>query len=118
MRGRQPWQTNRSRALRSRQTAAEEKLWEELRNRQLNGFKFVRQAAIGAYFFDFACRERRLVVEVDGATHGLDVEIAADVARTIELERFGYRVIRATNDDIENNLSGVLDTILHELEEA
>ena len=106
MRGPRPWQTNRSRALRSRQTGAEEKLWMELRNRQLNGFKFVRQAAIGAYFVDFVCRERKLVVEVDGATHGLDSEIAADEARTAELLRLGYRVFRVNNAEIESNLSG------------
>jgi very-short-patch-repair endonuclease len=115
MRGRQPWQTNRSRALRSRQTAAEEKLWAELRNRQLNGFKFVRQAAIGVYFVDFVCRERKLVVEVDGATHGRDREIAADEARTAELQRLGFRVLRVANAEIDFNLSGVLETILDEV---
>jgi very-short-patch-repair endonuclease len=118
MRGPQPWRTNRSRALRSRQVSAEEKLWEELRNRRLSGFKFVRQAAIGSYFADFACRERKLIVEVDGATHGSTAEIANDVVRTSALEGMGYRVCRATNDDVTRNIDGVLEWLLHELERA
>ena len=116
MRGSQPWLTNRARALRSRQPAAEEKLWGELRNRQLGGCKFVRQAAIGPYFADFLCRERRLIVEVDGATHASDAEVAADAARTAELEHFGYRVCRVASGDVERNIDGVLELLLHELE--
>ena len=116
MRGPQPWRTNRARALRSRQVGAEEKLWEELRSRRLSGFKFVRQAAVGTYFVDFVCRERKLVVEVDGATHGSDEEIASDATRTVNLERMGYRVCRVTNDDVERNIDGVLEWLLRELE--
>jgi very-short-patch-repair endonuclease len=116
MRGPQPWRTNRARALRSRQASAEEKLWEELRSRRLSGFKFIRQAAIGSYFADFVCRERKLVVEVDGATHGSDAEIANDATRTANLESMGYRVRRVTNDDVERNMDGVLEWLLRELE--
>ena len=116
MRGPQPWRTNRSRALRSRQVGAEEKLWEELRSRRLSGFKFVRQTPIGSYFADFVCRERRLIVEVDGATHGSAAEMANDVIRTTVLEGMGYRVCRVTNDDVTRNIDGVLELLLHELE--
>ena len=115
MRGTKPWRTNRSRVLRSRQPAAEEKLWGELRNRQLGGFKFVRQLAVGDYFADFACRERRLIVEVDGATHGTQAEIAADAARTGALEALGFRVVRVSSDDVERNIDGVLEWLLREL---
>jgi very-short-patch-repair endonuclease len=115
MRGTQPWRTNWARALRSRQPAAEEKLWNEVRNRQLGGFKFVRQAAIGSYFVDFSCRETRLAVEVDGATHSSDAEIAADASRTAALEDMGYRVLRVSSDDVEHNIDGVLDWLLHKL---
>jgi very-short-patch-repair endonuclease len=96
---------------------AEARLFAKLRNRQLGGFKFVRQMAIGAYFADFACREMKLVIEVDGATHGLDREIAADEARTDALLALGYRVLRVTNDEIAHNLEGVLESILHDIEE-
>ncbi|MFN3623916.1 MAG: endonuclease domain-containing protein [Hyphomicrobium sp.] len=103
-------------ALRSRQPAAEEKLWRELRNRQLGGFKFVRQVAVGPYFADFACRKTKLIVEIDGATHGTDAEIAADAARTAALGELGYRVVRVCSDDVERNIDGVLEWLLRELE--
>ena len=57
---------SRARALRRNETEAEHVLWSVLRNRQLGGYKFVRQLQIGHYFADFACREAALVVEVDG----------------------------------------------------
>ena len=102
--------------LRSKQSLAEEKLWDGLRSRQLGGFKFVRQMPIDEFFADFACRERKLIVEVDGATHGSDGEVAADARRTEALEGSGFRVFRVTNEDVFRNLDGVLDSILHELE--
>lgn len=104
--------------LRSQLVTAEEMLWHELRNRQLAGFRFVRQAAIGPYFADFACRACKLIIEVDGATHSTDDEIAADRERTAALAQMGYRVFRVTNDDVVRNLDGVLDSILHELEKS
>ena len=116
MRRSQPWKTNRSRALRSNATSAEEVLWYYLRNRHLNGFKFVRQASIENYFADFLCRETRLIVEVDGGTHGETREIAADAGRTAILEKLGYKILRAQNQDIYDNLDGVLDHILAALE--
>ena len=69
MRGPQPWRTNRARVLRSHSTSAEDRIWSALRNRRLNGLKFVRQYSIGPYFVDFVCRERMIIVEIDGATH-------------------------------------------------
>ena len=104
MRGSQPWRTNRSRALRSQLVTAEAKLWAALRTRQLNGHKFVRQLAIGPFFADFACREQKLIVEVDGATHGAEAEVKADAARAAALKRIGYRICRVTNDDVIRNL--------------
>jgi very-short-patch-repair endonuclease len=116
MRGSQPWKANRSRALRSKLVSAETKLWSALRNRQLNGHKFVRQLAVGPFFADFACRERKLIVEVDGATHGTELEMANDAERSDALQTLGYRIVRVTNDDVTRNLVGVLNSILHELE--
>jgi very-short-patch-repair endonuclease len=116
MRSSQPWRTNRSRTLRSQHVTAEDKLWRGLRNRQLGGYKFVRQVAVGPYFADFVCRERKLVVEVDGATHGSNDEIASDASRTTKLARMGYRVYRVTNEDVACNLEGTLESILHRLE--
>ena len=116
MRGSQPWRTNRARVLRSQHVAAEERLWHRLRNRQLGGFKFVRQAPIDRYFADFLCRERMLIVEVDGGTHGEHEEMASDGRRTATLETMGYRVVRVTNSDVFHNIDGVLDGLLATLE--
>ena len=58
------------RQLRGNQTDAERKLWFALRDRRLGGFKFVRQEAIGPFVVDFVCRERKLIIEVDGGQHG------------------------------------------------
>ena len=112
MRRSQPWRTVRSRTLRANETSAEARMWRALRNRQLAGNKFVRQAAVGAYFVDFLCREHRVIVEIDGATHGEDAELRADATRTLELKRLGYRDFRAQNEDVYRNLDGVLSTLL------
>ena len=89
-----------ARRLRRHSTNAESRLWAELRNRQLGDFKFVRQEPVGDYFADFLCREARLIVEVDGATHSTDEELHKDVTRTAFLERVGFKVIRVQNDDV------------------
>jgi len=112
MRRAQPWLINRARVLRANGTSAEDCVWQALRNRQLGGFKFVRQLPIGPYFADFACRERRVIFEIDGATHGTDTEIARDAARTEFLVQADFRVFRAHNVEIYENLNGVLDTLL------
>jgi very-short-patch-repair endonuclease len=112
MRRAQSWQTNRSRALRSNETSAEAKLWAELRNRRLGGLKFVRQASIDNYFVDFLCRERKVVVEIDGGTHSTGLERAADCRRSAHLALEGYRVFRTTNDDIYEHLDDVLEALI------
>ena len=65
----------------------------------LDGFKFSRQVPIGAYIADFVCREQRLIVEVDGATHSTDEELAHDRRRSEFLKSEGYAVIRFQNDE-------------------
>jgi very-short-patch-repair endonuclease len=112
MRRVQPWKTNRSRALRSSSTSAEDRLWAELRNRQLAGLKFVRQVPIGPYFVDFVCREHQVIVEVDGGTHSTTGEIAYDKARTVRLEKLGFRIFRVHNTDVYENIDGVATTLL------
>ena len=112
MRRAQPWKTNRARVLRADATSAEDKLWQELRGRRLEGLKFVRQFPIGPYFADFACRAKKVVVEVDGATHGTDAEIAADAVRATFFDSQGYRLIRFANQDVYENLDGVIFALL------
>ena len=98
----------RARRLRTRPTEAERKLWSVLRSRQLDGFRFRRQAPIGRFIVDFVCLERKLVVEADGGQHA---ESLADDARTAWLESQGFRVIRFWNNDVLANIDGVADTI-------
>jgi very-short-patch-repair endonuclease len=101
----------RARELRSTSTAAESKLWQHLRNRQLNKTKFARQEPIGPYIADFVCRTQKLVIEIDGATHETPDEMVHDAARTAFLVEQGYRVIRFKNEEVFGDLSPVLDII-------
>ena len=112
MRRAQPWRTNRARALRANATSAEESLWEELRNRRFAGLKFVRQASVDRFYVDFLCRERLIIIEVDGGTHSTDAERAADKARDELLSAKGYRVFRVHNDEVYENLEGLLESLL------
>jgi very-short-patch-repair endonuclease len=116
MRRAQPWKTNRARTLRANAPAAEIKLWLALRDRRLGGYKFVRQAPIESYFANFLCREARLIIEIDGATHSTESELAADTQRTRALEALGYQVLRVDNVDVLENIEGVAATILETLE--
>ncbi|MDQ0250415.1 very-short-patch-repair endonuclease [Sphingomonas kyeonggiensis] len=93
--------------LRKEATEAESRLWAHLRNRQLGGFKFRFQASIGPYSVDFLCTETALVVEVDGSQHNEDV----DRVRTRFIEAEGHRVLRFWNNEVFENLDGVLLTI-------
>jgi very-short-patch-repair endonuclease len=99
--------------LRRALTSAEFVLWTRIRARQLGGFKFVQQEPIDRCYVDFVCRERRLIVEVDGGQHS---ESAEDKQRDSKLCALGYRVIRIWNNDVIENLDGVLQTLLCELE--
>jgi very-short-patch-repair endonuclease len=101
------------RKLRGSQTDAERKLWFALRDRRLSGFKFVRQEAIGPFIVDFVCRDRSLVIEVDGGQHS---ESQPDVRRDAYLKGEGYRVLRFWNNDVLTNRDGVLLTILDALQ--
>ena len=105
----------RARTLRIADTKAENRLWQALRNRQLEGRKFRRQHPIDRYVVDFVALSGKLIVEVDGATHSTPREIAHDEERTRHLEALGFRVMRVTNRDVSENLRGVLATILSEL---
>jgi very-short-patch-repair endonuclease len=105
-----------ARRLRREQVPAEARLWTYLRDRRLKGFKFVRQVPIGAYIVDFLCRETKLVVEVDGATHSDDREITYDRRREAYLREQGFALIRVHNADVYQNINDVLDGIVLKLE--
>ena len=105
MRGRDQKRVERARSLRHALTPAEFALWTRLRGRQLGGFD--------RYYVDFVCRERRLIIELDGGQHA---ERPEDRERDSELFVLGYRVLRIWNNDVIENLDGVLQTLLSELE--
>ena len=107
--------TTRARQLRRNQTEVERQLWQLLRDRRLEGFKFRRQYPIGPYFADFACVAARLVVELDGGQH-VD-QARYDQIRTRYLAASGYRVIRFWNHEVLGARDAVLDEILRVLGE-
>jgi very-short-patch-repair endonuclease len=106
----------RARTLRKGDTEAERRLWEDLHARRLGGFKFVRQLPVEDYFADFACRERKLIVEVDGASRGNPDEFAHDERRTQFPEKRGWKVLRFWNHDAFTARNLVCDAILVALE--
>ena len=98
----------KSRDLRNNPTIAENKLWYFLRNRQIENFKFRRQQPIGDYIVDFACLEKKIIVEIDGGQH---FENNEDSIRDQWLTSQGYRVLRFWNNDVIQNIESVLEKI-------
>jgi very-short-patch-repair endonuclease len=99
----------RARELRRFATDAERALWARLRNRQLEGCKFRRQVPIDRFIADFACLERKLVVELDGGQHADQVRYGA--ARTQVLETAGWIVLRFWNHQVLQSPEGVIARI-------
>ena len=102
----QPRDTPRARELRNAATPAERALWHCLSARKVGGWKFSRQMPVGPYFADFLCREAQLIIELDGYSH--DMRQIYDNRRDRWLAQNGYRVLRFTNDDVMNNVEGVV----------
>ena len=101
--------TARSRELRLNATDAERKLWAQLSARKIAGVRFNRQFPIGPFICDFVSRTAKLVIEVDGGQHAIDVE--KDRSRTAYLQAQGYRVIRFWNNDVLDRIEGVVTEI-------
>jgi very-short-patch-repair endonuclease len=108
MRGANFIKTDRARRLRRDATDAELKLWNYLRSRAIDGCKFVRQEPIGPFIVDFVCREKRVIIEVDGGQHATDPR---DAARDEWLAQHRYCVLRFWNNDVLENIDGVLESI-------
>jgi very-short-patch-repair endonuclease len=105
----------RARGLRKAATQAELVLWCALRQIDIPGTHFRRQVPLRGYIVDFACHKAKLIVELDGAQHGMDETIVKDAARTAAIEIDGYHVLRFWNHDVLRNTESVVETILHEL---
>ncbi len=103
--------------MRREPTDAEARLWWFL-CRDMTGFRFRRQETIGPYIVDFACRPRRLIVEIDGATHDSDEVAERDRIRSAWLQGRGWNVVRFTDDEVADDIDAVMDTICLALERS
>lgn len=103
----------KAKALRNNMTDAEKRLWIDLRRRRLLGCKFRRQQPLGSYIVDFVCLSERLIIELDGGQHAR--ELAYDRHRDHWLTEQGFTVLRFWNNDVFENIEGVLQTIAYDL---
>jgi very-short-patch-repair endonuclease len=101
---------DRAKDLRSQTTYPERRLWKAFRNRRLAGLKFVRQEPIGPFIVDFICREKKLIVELDGESHRDRGDY--DRRRETYLKEHGYTLLRIANDDVLEDIEGVLAAIV------
>jgi very-short-patch-repair endonuclease len=100
---------NNAKALRTNQTEAEQRLWYHLRAHRFMELKFKRQKPMGRYIVDFVCEEHRLIIEIDGGQHA--EQATYDQQRDAWLCSQGYTVLRFWNNDVMQNLEGVLEQI-------
>jgi very-short-patch-repair endonuclease len=105
-----------AKTLRKNQTDVEGFLWQFLRAKRLQGYKFRRQHPICGYILDFYCHGKKLAIEVDGGQHGQDDQMVQDQNRTAILEKNGIRVLRFWDQDVMTNIDNILDDIVQELE--
>jgi very-short-patch-repair endonuclease len=108
VRGKDATATSFSRRQRRGASVPARVIWSCLRDRRLGGFKFVREEPIGPYTVDFCCRERKLVVEIDGSQH---MDSGRDRRRDAWLRKQGYRVLRFWNNDALAETEGVVEAI-------
>lgn len=106
---------DRARQLRRNSTEVEKRLWHHLRANQLDGHKFRRQHLVEGYYLDFPCEAEKLAVELDGGQHNDEAAKARDAARTARLALSGWRVLRFWNNELIENIEGVVLTIRHAL---
>jgi very-short-patch-repair endonuclease len=105
-----------ARKLRRDMTDAEKRLWWHLRDKlPMETTHFRRQFAIGPYIVDFACLERKVIIEVDGDQHGTDEALAYDARRDKYLAKQGFNLLRFSNLEVMTELDAVLDTIFDAL---
>jgi very-short-patch-repair endonuclease len=111
-------QRSRAKQLRRAMTHAETLLWRHLKADRLAGLNFRRQTPIGNYIADFVAHSHKLIVEVDGESHGFEERIRHDERRDRWFESRGFRVLRFANDDVMKNLEGVALAIAEAAEQA
>ena len=97
--------------LRRNMTTAEKRLWECLKNKQLENHKFRRQHPIHIYIVDFYCHELRLIIEIDGEYHNEPAQIIKDIERRDILKFQDLHIIRFSNEEVMNSIGKVLDDL-------
>ncbi|NWH09266.1 MAG: endonuclease domain-containing protein [Alphaproteobacteria bacterium] len=105
----------RARFMRKNPTPFERLVWWKLKEFRARGFHFRRQVPLGPYIVDFLCFRNRLIVEIDGDQHGMATQQVHDAARTRWLERKGFRVLRFSNREVEEDLVAVAEHIFEVL---
>jgi len=104
-----PMLKGRARELRKNSTLSEVLLWRHLKGRQMLGYDFDRQKPIGNFIVDFFCNELMLTIEIDGDSHNSKVD--QDIERQKRLEGLGVRFLRFTDQEIKQNIEGVVSFI-------
>ena len=104
------------RILRKNMTKEERHLWYDFLREY--SVRFIRQKIIGNYIVDFYCAKANLVIELDGSQHYDEIGINKDIERTKYLERQGLKVIRISNNEINNNFRGVCEFIDREIQQS
>jgi very-short-patch-repair endonuclease len=106
--------------LRRNLTKSEACLWKyALKTKQLKGYQFKRQRPVLQYIADFFCKELMLIIEIDGITHDNNVSQAKDIKREECLAKAGFKIVRFTDEEVLNNIAGViskLEIIIVEIE--
>jgi very-short-patch-repair endonuclease len=93
-------------------TRQEVKLWRRPRELRPLGHHFRRQSPLAPYIVDFECRRSRVIIEVDGHQYGFDGHRQRDAARDKALSERGYKILRFSNGEIDQEIEGVLETVL------
>ena len=104
-----------ARNLRKNSTIQERRLWNLLKNRQFHNLKFKRKHPIGDYIVDFICKEAKVIIEIDGGQHNELENINYDKVRTEFLNSLGYKVVRFWNNEVYENIEGVLSKLEQEI---
>ena len=110
--GAKPETFEKAKVLRMHMTEAEKLLWSVLRRKQLQGCRFRRQHPIGQFIADFYCHEKQLVIEVDGGVHLEEEQKEYDEGRNHEMQHWGIKILRFTNEEITKDLDNVIGKIM------
>ena len=106
-----------ARKLRRKMTDAEYKLWSQIRDNQL-GIKLRRQVVFGPYILDFFSAKAKLVIELDGGQHNTEEGIIKDQKRDAYLKENGLEVLRFSDIEVLQNITGVMQTIYETIKKS